>query len=743
MKEGSRITKSEENKKCSCFPYCMRIAVFCMVMLVSVVTLIPHAVYAEERNCTFINSNVNRQNYIVWSQCVKSYLGEEQGGYYRVQVIADEDILVDHYSGEWQYISQQWIQRELPIFGGFYEGKNAFFCVFGQQNWEESDEKEVVRVVKYDKQWRRIGAASLYGANTVNPFEAGSLRMTEVNDKLYVQTCHKMYKTKDDGLNHQANMFFVVDEIKMSVEHASYRVSDDYGYVGHSFNQYIQSDGEYIYRLDHGDAYPRKMVLTKTKIEEIGKGDVEAVSMLDIAGQAGNNSTGASAGGLEYTSMGCLTAGNSIIQDGNHTTADTRNIYVTYIPKDEIKLTERKEQSGSWTMIYKSAEFENTKFQWLTDYSASSSVSPSTPHLVKINDNSFLVLWNLIVQDEKAGNDNEPNGQFCYVFLDGSGNKVSDIRTEKGMISDCKPIVSNGAVLWYVSTNEKLLFCKISADGSFQQNEAVFPENVEVYPKHIKQCKGIAAGIGQFRFENEEDSYHLVDGNKVLKRDINYKTMVHRFINGMVSRVYAKGLAPYYYGRAEINVGEIRKKSVIRVVKRTKKGVTVYWKKEPGAMGYIIYKQTANGKREQVKKIENAETVSWSDESGMTSKQTVYYLKAYTLDKNNNVIFTALSSPKGVLKKSGIIYAKYKGGILKVKCKKIKYKDFYQVQYSSKRKKINKGKKFYTYSNTAQKRTKLGKTCYIRVRACAKYTDGKKTRYVYGEWSNVKKVKRK
>ena len=95
MKEGSRITKSEENKKCSCFPYCMRIAVFCMVMLVSVVTLIPHAVCAEERNCTFINSNVNRQNYIVWSQCVKSYLGEEQGGYYRVQVIADEDILVD------------------------------------------------------------------------------------------------------------------------------------------------------------------------------------------------------------------------------------------------------------------------------------------------------------------------------------------------------------------------------------------------------------------------------------------------------------------------------------------------------------------------------------------------------------------------------------------------------------------------------------------------------------------------
>ena len=73
-----------------------------------------------------------------------------------------------------------------------------------------------------------------------------------------------------------------------------------------SFNQYIQSDGEYIYRLDHGDAYPRKMVLTKTKIEEIGKGDVEAVSMLDIAGQAGNNSTGASAGDWNIHRWGVL-----------------------------------------------------------------------------------------------------------------------------------------------------------------------------------------------------------------------------------------------------------------------------------------------------------------------------------------------------------------------------------------------------------------------------------------------------
>ena len=52
----------------------------------------------------------------------------------------------------------------------------------------------------------------------------------------------------------------------------------------HLINIFNPTENIFIYRLDHGDAYPRKMVLTKTKIEEIGKGDVEAVSMLDIAG---------------------------------------------------------------------------------------------------------------------------------------------------------------------------------------------------------------------------------------------------------------------------------------------------------------------------------------------------------------------------------------------------------------------------------------------------------------------------
>ena len=40
-----------------------------------------------------------------------------------------------------------------------------------QSNAAESDSAEVIRVVKYDKDWNRLGAASLKGANTTIPFD--------------------------------------------------------------------------------------------------------------------------------------------------------------------------------------------------------------------------------------------------------------------------------------------------------------------------------------------------------------------------------------------------------------------------------------------------------------------------------------------------------------------------------------------------------------------------------------------
>ena len=131
----------------------------------------------------------------------------------------------------------------------------------GQSNPNEDDNVEVFRITKYDKNWNRISSCGLFGANTYIPFDAGSARMTTVGDYLFIRTSHEMYKSSD-GYHHQAN---VTIQVKMSTKEVtdSYTgvMNVNYGYVSHSFNQFICAEGNNIVAVDHGDAYPRSVVL--------------------------------------------------------------------------------------------------------------------------------------------------------------------------------------------------------------------------------------------------------------------------------------------------------------------------------------------------------------------------------------------------------------------------------------------------------------------------------------------------
>ena len=121
----------------------------------------------------------------------------------------------------------------------------------------------VIRVVKYSKDWKRLGQTSLRGANTTIPFDAGSLRCAEYGDYLYIRTCHEMYASSRDGKNHQANLTLTVRQSDMRLTDTYYIVmNNSVGYVSHSFNQFVLIDQERnIVTLDHGDAYPRSIVL--------------------------------------------------------------------------------------------------------------------------------------------------------------------------------------------------------------------------------------------------------------------------------------------------------------------------------------------------------------------------------------------------------------------------------------------------------------------------------------------------
>lgn len=88
-------------------------------------------------------------------------------------------LVVETYDSHFQLKETRELEVELPIWGGFFAGEDYNFVVFGQENPSESDSAEVVRVVKYSKSWERLDQASLRGANTTIPFDAGGFTCAE------------------------------------------------------------------------------------------------------------------------------------------------------------------------------------------------------------------------------------------------------------------------------------------------------------------------------------------------------------------------------------------------------------------------------------------------------------------------------------------------------------------------------------------------------------------------------------
>ena len=388
--------------------------------------------FAVAQCVAYSGSNVNDQDYVQWSDTVKSYLTVcDNGNYMRVQSGAIKGkLLVEYYSSDFEPLSTKLIDNELPIFGAFYDSGNNYYVLSGQENPKQNDTLEVFRITKYDKNWNKIKSCGLYGANTTVPFDAGSARMTHSGDHLLVRTCHEMYKSSD-GNNHQANVTIEVDMPSMTITDSYTGIMNvDYGYVSHSFNQFIKTDGNHIVALDHGDAHPRSAVLVKYNSDfTTGKffpSYFEQVSNIDVVTYpeytSGHyNYTGAAIGGFDVSSSSYIVAQSTVDLDYINT-SKTRNVYVSAVSKD----------------------LSTNKLNKITSY-AEGTDSASAPQLVKINDNSFLLLW---VRDTKVS---------C-VKLNADGTVNGSIHTFEGSLSDCQPVIKNGRAVWYVCDKNNVTF---------------------------------------------------------------------------------------------------------------------------------------------------------------------------------------------------------------------------------------------------------------------------------------------
>ena len=388
--------------------------------------------FAVAQCVAYSGSNVNAQDYVQWSNTVKSYLTVcDNGNYMRVQSGAIEGkLLVEYYSSDFEPLSTKLIDNELPIFGAFYDSGNNYYVLSGQENPKQNDSLEVFCITKYDKNWNKIKSCGLYGANTTVPFDAGSARMTHSGDHLLVRTCHEMYKSSD-GNNHQSNVTIEVDMPSMTITDSYTGIMNvDYGYVSHSFNQFIKTDGNHIVALDHGDAHPRSAVLVKYNSDfTTGKffpsyyekgGNIDVVTYPEYT--AGHyNYTGAAIGGFDVSSSSYIVAQSTVDLDYINT-SKTRNVYVSAVSKD----------------------LSTNKLNKITSY-AEGTDSASAPQLVKINDNSFLLLW---ARDTK----------LSCVKLNADGTVNGSIHTFEGSLSDCQPVIKNGRAVWYVYDKNNVTF---------------------------------------------------------------------------------------------------------------------------------------------------------------------------------------------------------------------------------------------------------------------------------------------
>lgn len=379
-------------------------------------------------------SNIESQDYNNWSCPIMSYFVKAEDGYMRVQAGRYvDDIAVEYYNEDLIRVDKLTVPEELPEFGGFYETENNYFIVSGQLNEDECDDVEVFRVTKYDKKWNRIGSCGLYGANTTEPFGGASCRMDYSEGWLVVRTGHIMYTSSDD-LRHQANVTFLVDTVNMEITDASTDVSwNGTGYASHSFNQFVKLEDNKIVAVDHGDAYPRAAALfnypTDITTGTFATDDCQMTYLFEFEGYGGDNRTGASIGGFEMTDDKYILAGNSIIQDENYQSRNTKNIFVVSSDK------KTKETSVTWLTSY--PEGDESIYE-----------STSTPHMVRVSETEFMVLWTRY-------------GMVNYCIVDETGKLISEIFSHEGALSDCVPLVDEDEIIWYTWDDKEMVFYTI------------------------------------------------------------------------------------------------------------------------------------------------------------------------------------------------------------------------------------------------------------------------------------------
>lgn len=383
----------------------------------------------------FINSSIKKIETPFHPNQINTWLINNKGTTFSV-LEKWKKLTVTKYSAKYKKISTKNIKMELPLVGSFYSGEKYNYIAFGRNNLKEKN-IEVIRIVKYDKNFKRLNSVSIKGNSiiTIKPFHASAGgRFAEAGDKLVFHTSRLRYKSSDN-LNHQSQLTIEINTNKMKV--TNILEPFQWNHVSHSFDQYVLMDGMNPVYLDLGDAYPRALVLNKES--EMKKDeyiyDDENWGIFNINGATGDNFTGTAIGGFEQSKTHYLTAFTSMNQSKLKTKKYGWEYH--YYNSEKYKDYQRK------IYIYassKSFQKEQINKVTLMNYEKTKLLA-SSPTIVKINSNRFIVLWN---EFNKKGSFKNVR----YVYVNGKGEKVSEsYKNVEIQLSTTEPIIKGNKLI--------------------------------------------------------------------------------------------------------------------------------------------------------------------------------------------------------------------------------------------------------------------------------------------------------
>ncbi len=478
--------------------------IFATVMIFSVFSesMVLNSAALNSSDVSVSVTNGNHKNnklsstYEKWSKINESYLIYNSDKTISKISLNGSKVVIDTFTDSFEYKSSKNISFELPIFGGFYSGPKYNYLFFGQKNLSEKNNVEVYRLVRYDKNWKKIDHISYAGENTREPFAFGGADMSEANGILYIHTCHVMYRI--DGVDHQSNvqLHINVSGNKMTKKHTVTGMKSSDDYCSHSFTQFVRAEGNYAYILDHGDAYPRAVQIVKKDAVCKLYGTQK---ILNIAGGFGDNNTGVTVGGFEIAKNNLITVMNSSKQV-NGANLNVRNILLCVTNKN----------------------MSSSKQIWLTNFSAANKVS--TPRLLRVNDNSFIVLWN------EFGSGNSVT--LKAVRIDGAGSKLQEVSVAGVSLSQCQPILGGGNVLWFVDNGTSTSFVRMNASNlsSMPVGSASFSKGDVNKDRNVNSADALlvlqfSTGLASFNSEqksladmNSDNQINSIDALAILQK---------------------------------------------------------------------------------------------------------------------------------------------------------------------------------------------------------------------------------